>query len=246
MRPGSHFLSLAVLLFACFPAFLQGQASDSALAAVLAAVPSWELPDRALVLAALGESNGPSRGLWREEEALPFGSDLAAFDALPLPTGVELTWITTREFGTERFAIERRLPDGRFAIITMMEAAGVNQGLQVYRFLDRRVDGIPQVYRLREYDQNGVQHISQPVEVFPAVDQLAVLSPHLNDHLIQLPLESPVVKVNVWNEDGKLVFSLESWEEGIQQIPVNDWQSGRYALQMETEAGTRTALISLP
>ena len=246
MRPGSRFFTLAVLLFAGFPPVLHGQESDSVLAAVLAAVPSWELPDRDLVLASLGESGGPSRGLWRGEEALPFGSDLAAFDALPLPTGVEITWITTREFGTGRFAIERRLPDGRFAIITTMEAAGVSKGLQVYRFLDRRVDGIPQTYRLRQFDQNGTQHISQPVEVFPAVDQLAVLSPQLNDHLIQLPLESPVVKVNVWNENGKLIFSLESWEEGIQQIPVSDWQSGRYALQMETEAGTRTALISLP
>lgn len=225
---------------------VQGQQLPRGIQVLIASVDSWDIINREMVQAALGETNSISRGEWQQEQGIPFGSELAAFDAITLPTGIELTWVTTQEFGTQKFAIERKLEDGRFATIYMMDAAGISNKLTVYRFLDRRQDGIPQEYRLRQIDQNGTNHNSRVVQVFPYTDQLAVLTPEVHNGAIELPLESRIVKVNIWNQAGNLVYSLESWEEGIQEIPVRDWQQGQYAIQMDTESGRRSAIIALP
>lgn len=242
------------LFFVLFSAFLlmfpmlpiQGQQIPGGIQAILASVDSWEIVNREMVLASLGESNKLSHGQWQNEQNTSFGSELAAFDAITLPTGIELTWVTTQEFATEKFAIERKLENGRFATIYMTDAAGISNTLKVYRFLDRRGDGIPQTYRLRQIDQNGTTHLSKTIQVFPYTDQLAVLNPEVHNGAIELPLESRIVKVNIWNQSGELVYSLESWEEGIQEIPVRNWQEGQYAIQMDTESGRRSAIIALP
>ncbi len=213
---------------------------------VMSEVTSWDIENREAVLASLGETNRLHRGDWKYDSTLPFGSELAAFDAISLPTGIELTWVTTTEFGSEVFAVERKLEDGKFATITLLEAEGISNRLNVYRYLDHRTDGIPQTYRLRQTDQNGTVHLSQTVDIFPFVDRLAVFSPEILDDAIQLPLESRIVKVTVWNSAGKRIFSVESWEEGIQEIDTSDWKAGKYAIQMETESGRRSALIALP
>ncbi|MEL7342189.1 MAG: T9SS type A sorting domain-containing protein, partial [Bacteroidota bacterium] len=225
---------------------MKAQNLPAAVQALMASVDSWEVENREAVKASLGESNLMPRGRWMHEEGISFGSELAAFDAITLPTGIELTWVTTMEFGTEKFAIERQLEDGRFATIYMMDAAGSSNGLKVYRFLDRRNDGIPQQYRLRQIDQNGTNHYSGIVQVFPYSDQLAVLNPEVQQGVIELPLESRIVKVNIWNASGEMVLSMESWEEGIQEIPVQDLEAGEYAILMDTDAGRRSAKIALP
>lgn len=237
-------LSAILLIFPMLP--IQGQQVPGGIQAILASVDSWEVVNREMVLASLGESNKLSHGQWQNTQNVAFGSELAAFDAITLPTGIELTWVTTQEFGTEKFAIERKLEDGRFATIYMADAAGTSNKLAVYRFLDRRQDGIPQEYRLRQIDQNGTNHVSKIVQVSPYTDQLAVLRPEIHNGSIELPLESRIVKVNIWNQSGELVYSLESWEEGIQDIPVRNWQRGQYAIQMDTESGRRSAIIALP
>lgn len=225
---------------------IQGQQIPGGIHAILASVDSWEVVNREMVLASLGESNKLSHGLWQNEQHVPFGSELAAFDAITLPAGIELTWVTTQEFGTEKFAIERKLEDGRFATIYMADAAGTTNKLTVYRFLDRRKDGIPQEYRLRQIDQNGTNHFSRVIRVLPYTDQLAVLRPEIHNGAIELPLESRIVKVMIWNQSGEQVYSLESWEDGIQEISVRNWQEGQYAIQMDTESGRRSAIIALP
>lgn len=225
---------------------VQGQQIPGGIQALLASVESWDIINREMVLASLGENNKFSHGQWEDRPGSHFGSELAAFDAITLPAGIELTWVTTQEFGTEKFAIERKHDDGRFATIYMMDAAGISNKVAVYRFLDRRNDGIPQEYRLRQIDQNGTNHFSRVVQVFPYTDQLAVISPEVHNDSIELPLESRIVKVNIWNQSGELVYSLESWEDGIQEIPVKDWQRGQYAIQMDTESGRRSAMINLP
>ena len=214
--------------------------------AVFASVDSWEIDNREAVLASIGESSRMMRGEWVGEETVGFGSELAAFDAIALPTGIELSWVTTSEFGSEVFAVERKQQDGRFATITMVKAEGVSNRLKVYRFLDLKHDGAPQTYRLRQVDQNGTNHVSRPLEIFPFTDQMAVLRPEITGNAIQLPLESRIVKVTVWNSDGELILSMESWEEGIQEINTGDWEAGRYAIQMETDSGRRSAMIALP
>jgi len=186
---------------------VQGQQLPGGIQALIASVDSWEVVNREMVRASLGETNTVSHGQWQNEQNVSFGSELAAFDAITLPTGIELTWVTTQEFGTEKFAIERKLEDGRFVTIYMMDAAGVSNSLKVYRFLDRREDGIPQEYRLRQIDQNGTNHFSRVVQVFPYTDQLAVISPEVNNGSIELPLESRITKVNIWNQSGDLVYS---------------------------------------
>lgn len=238
------FFPTMLLIGLCFP--VQGQHVPSGVQALIASVDSWEIVNREAVLASLGETNTVSHGAWQNDDHLPFGSELAAFDAITLPTGVELTWVTTQEFGTEKFAIERKLDDGRFVTIYMADAAGTSNTLKVYRFLDRRGDGIPQEYRLRQYDLNGTSHVSHTVQVSPYTNQLAVLHPEIHDGSIELPLESRIVKVNIWNDAGDLVYTLESWEEGIQEIPIDNWDEGQYAIQMDTDAGRRSAIIALP
>lgn len=245
MKQVSSVLIAAILLLSPMLS-LQGQPLPGGIQALVASVDSWEVINREMVLASLGESNKLSHGQWQNEQNVAFGSELAAFDAITLPTGIELTWVTSQEFGTEKFAIERKLDDGRFATIYMADAAGTSNSLKVYRFLDRREDGIPQEYRLRQIDQNGTIHFSRSVQVFPYTDQLAVLNPEVHNGAIELPLESRIVKVNIWNQSGELVYSLESWEEGIQEIPVRNWQEGQYAIQMDTESGRRSAIIALP
>lgn len=222
------------------------QQIPAAVQALMASVDSWDISNREIVEASLGEYTLLSRGQWMHDEGTPFGSELAAFDAITLPTGIELTWVTTMEFGSEKFAIERQLEDGRFATIYMLDAAGNSNGLQVYRYLDRRHDGIPQQYRLRQIDQNGTNHYSDLIQIFPYTDQLAVLNPTANRGVIELPLESKIVKVNIWNASGEMVLSMESWEEGIQEIPVQALAAGEYAILMDTEAGRRSVKIALP
>ena len=246
MKVTNSLFSLIPLLLIAVVSTVSAQEKVGNVDALLAQVDSWELPDREMVLASLGESSQVSSGEWRGEEHVSFGSELTTFSVLSIPEGNELTWITTREFGSEKFAVERKLPDGRFAIITMIDAKGSSEDISVYRFLDMRSDGSPQVYRLRQFDQNGTIHTTNPLEVFPATEQMVVLRPTVRNGKIELPLESRIVKVNVWNRQGELVLTMEAWDEGIQEIEVSGWKTGEYAMEIQMESGSRSAIVSVP
>ncbi len=241
-----RFFSFSALAFSPFHFLLAQEQLPADLSKTLAAVSSWEIPDRNLVLASIGESTSVSQGMWVPSENATFASELIAFNAISLPEGIELTWVTAQELGTDHFAVERLLPDGRFATITMIPAAGNKQGVQMYRYLDARKESSPQTYRLRQKSENTQCHLSHPIQVIPQQDQLAILRPNLVEGNIVMPSLGTISRVHVWNRQGELVLTLVSEEESILRIPVNHLPTGEYALQLDTDSGTRSALVNLP
>lgn len=245
MRHALIFISLAIVCFQPHQCWAQDNLPP-AVATAIADIDNWEVGDRDLVLASLGEIDDQDRGLWEAEQGKAFASELIALEGLVFPEGIELSWVTSREFGTDRFAVERQLSDGRFATIGMVEAQGRSDQLQVYRFLDRARDQVPQVYRLRQIDQSGDQHLSQPLQVIPAAEGLARLDIRAEGGVIPMPNQMGVFAMMMWDQNGELVFSIQEVAPGEAIELPEELRTGTYIVRLETRSGVRNATLDLP
>ncbi|GAB4403103.1 MAG: hypothetical protein OHK0039_01820 [Bacteroidia bacterium] len=115
------------------------------------------------VKAMLGERIS-DQGLW-QSESVGFSGKLLSFE-LRLDSGtVHIVWETGSEYNTAFFAVERRQPEGGFATIHIVPAAGTSRTLRIYRIRDAFPLGGVNTYRIRQVDLNGQVHYSQSRQV---------------------------------------------------------------------------------
>ncbi|MFK8165108.1 MAG: T9SS type A sorting domain-containing protein, partial [Lewinella sp.] len=151
---------------------------------------------------------------------MDFGSvvlpiSLSAFQARHTGKSVLLTWQTTSEENTEKFALERSVDGGRtFQLIGAVAARNSEAGA-AYLYLDEQVDGLvgrQLYYRLRAQDYDGANQVFGPVMVAlspNAGSDLKVFpNPLSAGEAINIQGGAAGAKVELRAMDGRLLASL--------------------------------------
>lgn len=197
-------------------------------------------------LATPGEGNTAANRAWIEvllEDCLLPVEYALALRATPLEKGNRLDWKTAVEMNSSHFLVERAgNAAGPFEVIGEVGAAGNSDAPVGYEFLD----GAPlreSYYRLNQVDLNGMQHLSDVVEVRLDAARLADVRvwPH--------PTQA-VLNYDVWGQGLREVALLDELGRklvahsfgagtvnGAGQIQMGDLAAGLYFLQVQTEKG---------
>ncbi|MEM6342230.1 MAG: T9SS type A sorting domain-containing protein [Bacteroidota bacterium] len=184
-----------------------------------------------MALASIGEAD-LDQGLWIVEKEKRFGGELIAFEALPKAGKVELIWTTASEYNSAYFAIERLQYNQEFAAISIIKAAGNSRSLINYFFIDDRATG-PQIYRLRQVDQNGLTHYSQAIEMLAEEEQFMVLTPSEDAQNLDILTDIKMVRIRITDQKGKVVVQTEQETESFTRIDIANLKPGTYAVRVE-------------
>lgn len=104
------------------------------------------------------------RSIWEANtNILPV--ELSSLEAVKTSFGTELRWRTDSERGNSHFAIERSYNYAPFENIHEEPGQGSSSTPHTYFFLDPKRDDGYYIYRLRQVDLDGSEHLSNTVEV---------------------------------------------------------------------------------
>lgn len=156
---------------------------------------------------------------------------LLSFDASKGNHHVALKWQTASETNNEKFIIERG--DGQsFSRIGEVKGAGTTLQQTNYEFTDRAPAHGKNYYRLRQVDFDGKSEVSPvrmvlvgnpdtSIRVFPTVSS--------SEFTIQSS-KGDISQIDVFDIKGRLVKTLNSEEDQLVSINMNDQLAGQYIL----------------
>jgi hypothetical protein len=151
---------------------------------------------------------------------------------------VYVAWETLKEFNNREFIIERSLDGDHFSIVGVIRGADYSEKIRFYEFIDESPKIGKNIYRLKQVDSNGEEHIINQVSevrVDKIIDDFMVVPvPTTEDiELSYMAFKSGLVSVKIFNKNGYSVkdFFLLS-EEGLNnfQIDLSDLDMGEYTI----------------
>lgn len=166
---------------------------------------------------------------------------LAAFEGSQQGQHIELRWETVREFNNDFFLLERKGEGEAWQPIGRVSARGSSG--QVYHFTDQQPLYGSNLYRLRQVDLNGQQHVLPILEVQFRPGKLSPYPNPFRDHII-IPAFAPAgeqVRARLYSAMGQKVQDVWFYNEGHSyRLPVPpDLKRGVYYMQLSTSAGTQ-------
>jgi photosystem II stability/assembly factor-like uncharacterized protein len=196
------------------------------------------------------------RSIW-EANANLLPVELTGLTAIKTSKGTELHWKTDSEINSSGFWVQRSYNYSPFEDLTFVPGAGTSNTVRDYSALDTKTDAGYYIYRLKQVDLDGSEHISNTVDVtygnmsalrldqnFPNPFVLQVTATPSTRVRFYLP-ENEIVSLKIYNSGGAIVKTLISFElraSGEQNVlwdgtdgsgtPV---ASGEYFYTLETE-----------
>lgn len=104
------------------------------------------------------------RSIWEANTTI-LPVELSSLEAVKTTTGTELRWRTDSERGSSHFNVERSYNYEPFETIHLEPAQGDSNTPYDYSFFDPKTDDGYYIYRLRQFDLDGSEHLSNTVEV---------------------------------------------------------------------------------
>lgn len=211
---------------------LRGQSGDRLEELLAKAQQMEEDLDPTLVRASLGEIE-LDQGKWLNTVEPRYGGRLLTFDAFMTNEGVALSWATEDEMYSDIFVVERKQKDGTFASITHEKAAGMSRGLRSYRVQDEfPKDGL-NVYRLRQKNLNGIEHVSQTIELIYNPKHLLVIQPLDNQQLLSIKTPMNILSISIEDTRGTVVIQTSPVDHFSNTIDIRDLKPGKYLVRID-------------
>ncbi len=140
--------------------------------------------------------------------------ELVAFSGLYRNNTITLNWKTATETNNYGFNVERRSSDGSWNALGFVSGNGTTSSARFYSFQDER-PAASNVYRLRQIDRDGTEHISQSIEVAGADPSFTLLQNYPNPFNPSTTLafnceQASTVTLAIYAIDGRLVRTLAS------------------------------------
>jgi hypothetical protein len=151
---------------------------------------------------------------------------------------VRLTWTTACEKNSDYFIVERSTDGVNFYAIGKVKAAGNCSEELSYLFHDTDPASGNNLYRLKQYDQDGTFHYSHVINVRTGENLRFIVSPNPGDGLFIAEgnlSENGEVSVNVFNETGQLIYSTkDNRSKGScrLEIDLRNFADGAYILKI--------------
>lgn len=163
--------------------------------------------------------------------------ELASLYGAPVPEGIRLDWVTASESNSSSFAIERMEPDGSFAQIGEMPAAGWSSSILNYSFIDAQPLPGFNTYRLKLIDMDGTTKLSDVVAVmnrYGAMHHTPFPNPASDEISIDIDASAEgIARLSILDASGRLVKEMTmSVSDGPQRlsIPLGGLEAGHYLL----------------
>ncbi|HSK12705.1 MAG TPA: T9SS type A sorting domain-containing protein, partial [Phnomibacter sp.] len=179
-----------------------------------------------------------------------FGS----FTAKNSPLGIDLHWQTWTETNNKRFEVERSEDGLKFTSIGTVMSKAVNgafQGLRQYQFTDAAPLAGPNLYRIRQVDQDGSSEYTKTIKiVHNRVSESALIRSYypnpVSDRLvIQLAQGIRAVESLLFTDgSGRVVSSLRPAvsPEGIINVSTQVLRSGMHFATIMLPDGQRSTI----
>lgn len=176
--------------------------------------------------------------------------ELVNFIATAEQDGVQLEWLTEREWHNSHFEVEHSVDGRNFATIGWIDGAGNQQEKSSYAFKDYAPEEGRNYYRIKDVDWNGKSHFSELREVFftsvnefhvfpnPTSGSISILLPQ------QVQFASFSIKVlsytgqEVWNQT---YMGISSNQIGPLKLPAS--LSGLYIVQLSSSSKSWSQLL---
>jgi hypothetical protein len=142
--------------------------------------------------------------------------ELVAFSGLYRNDNIMLNWKTATETNNYGFHIEKRAAGDVWTSIGFVAGNGTTSSERFYSFRDEK-PAMTNVYRLRQIDRDGTEHISHSIEVAGADPSFTLLQNYPNPFnpstTLAFSCEQPsTVTLSVYAIDGRLVRTLAAGE----------------------------------
>jgi hypothetical protein len=181
--------------------------------------------------------------------------ELAAFDALADGRTAVLTWSTLSETNNDRFVVEHAAPGAGFSPAGSVEGNGTTTQRSAYRFELADLEPGTHRFRLRQYDIDGANELSEAISLNIGVDGLAVsgAAPHpvQGESAVNISVDSASpVRVELFNLLGQRVRTLfdgtvTSGRAERVAIRGADLPSGTYFVRTTADAGSDVQRITI-
>ncbi len=170
--------------------------------------------------------------------------ELTDFDAFDRNKSVEISWVTSSEYNSDRFEIERAEETEAgitaFQTIAVEPAAGNSNSMRTYGpIVDKNVDyGRSYIYRLKSVDVDGESSLSNEVEV--PIDNFFGVTPNpastVSTYTFNIG-ESQNVEIELYDINGKMVKAIYNGVVNgnhTVEINVSDLANGTYTIVTKT------------
>lgn len=142
--------------------------------------------------------------------------ELVAFSGLYRNDNIILNWKTATETNNYGFHIEKRTAGDVWTSIGFVAGNGTTSSERFYSFRDEK-PAMTNVYRLRQIDRDGTEHISHSIEVAGADPSFTLLQNYPNPFNPTTTLafsceQQSTVTLSVYAIDGRLVRTLAAGE----------------------------------
>lgn len=194
------------------------------------------------------------QGMWKAEDGTAYGplslcnlllfADLTAFEANSLADNVLLSWTIATENNCDHYTIERSEDGVNWRNIGDVQGAGYSNSSIDYSYTDwSPVNGLS-YYRLTEIDFNGNTSILKTISLnYNAERPVIYPNPvHIGETLsIAYSSDSPTKFVQIYSQDGKVIYEHQFEGEQLISIEVSDrLSSGIYIVDVN---GIQTRMV---
>ncbi len=190
-----------------------------------------DIVDNELTLTAVNGTDGSSCDF----SLLPV--ELISFVGTATREGIVLDWVTASELNNERFEIEHSSGDGKFDVIGIVDGNGTTDQEISYSFTHLGPLEGANYYRLRQFDFDGANEVSETIVTFyETTDDMSIYPNPVSDQLnIYLGQRFSRTSMNMVIRDisGKVVWnkSFNAPEQKV-ELTITHLKPGPYLLEV--------------
>lgn len=191
-----------------------------------------------------------STNAWRRILDSPLPVEISSFTSNVNDNDVMLNWTTISEINNSGFEIQRGVFDQQVTMswlkVGFVNGSGTTNITNSYEFMDKNLIPNRYLYRLKQIDYQGnfeYHYLSNNIEIgYPGQNKLSqnYPNPFNPNTVISFDLkQSGLVKINIYNIDGKQIFSLVNkiLVSGSYSVNVdgNNLSSGTYFYSLNVD-----------
>jgi len=188
--------------------------------------------DPETITIAAGETSGSVTVEFMDLAAAPV--ELTTFNATAnRDKNVLLLWETASELNNEYFQVEYSTDGRNFTSLGTVNGRGTTSSVSSYRFVHDQPVSKLNYYRLKQVDFDGKFEYSNVAVAKLEIDKSLTIVPTIVKDALQVHYQGEESEVVIFNLNGQIVYqAVKNFENGFQEIGVNDLPKGIYFLSV--------------
>lgn len=169
----------------------------------------------------------------------PLPVEWSYFKLTPVDNHILLEWETLTESNTDVFIPEKSFDGINFSPLGKISAAGFSNEPHVYSFIDHILSPGLSYYRIKQIDRDGKFSYSSVLSIINENPATTLSVSSIIQDYLTIETFYPILypsTLSIYDMFGKLVYQEKDFvldEESVLRIPVSNWKSGMYFIQIQ-------------